>query len=162
MYKHKSMQNWLGTWNANNYEDFNKLQDSWFNNLRATGYDPTNPAQARGEGEAKSMGVYNRQAEWNKTGTNAAIRDLTAKGVLKGNGGTNDKAEAYQDGYFGAQEYLRHGGTGDSWAGHDTELQAQREAFKKKGLEYYQDDNGMYKLRPLNPEEVPNENAVAP
>jgi len=54
MYKHKSMQNWLGTWNTNNYEDFNKLQDSWWNNLQATGYDPNNPQQARGEGNAQS------------------------------------------------------------------------------------------------------------
>jgi hypothetical protein len=50
---------------------------------------------------------------------------------------------------------LRHGGTGDSWYGHDADLAAQREAFKKKGLDYYQDENGMYKLRPI--EEAPTE-----
>jgi hypothetical protein len=107
-----------------------------------------------------STGVYNRQAEWNKTGTNAAIKDLTSLGILKGNGGTNDKAESYQDGYFGAQEYLRHGGTDKSWEGHDAELAAQQEAFKKKGLEYYKDENGMYKLRPLQQGVTPDENAV--
>jgi len=57
---------------------------------------------------------------------------------------------------------LRHGGTGDSWYGHDKELAAQRKAFKKKGLDYYQDENGMYKLRPLDKGEVPDENAVTP
>ena len=145
MYKHKSMTNWLGTWNVDNYENFNKLQDSWINNLGQSGYDPNNPAQAK-----YGQGVAARQAEWNKTGTNAAIKDLTTLGVLKGNGGTGDKAETYQDGYFGAQEYLRHGGTNDSWFGHEEELAAQKELFKKQGLDYYADPmTGMYKLRPL-------------
>jgi hypothetical protein len=44
MYNHNSMQNWLNTWNAKNYEGFNKLQDSWYKNLQSTGYDPANPA----------------------------------------------------------------------------------------------------------------------
>ena len=145
MYKHKSMTNWLGTWNTENYENFNKLQDSWINNLGQSGYDPNNPAQAK-----YGQGVAARQAEWNKTGTNAAIKDLTTLGVLKGNGGTGDKAETYQDGYFGAQEYLRHGGTNDSWFGHEEELATQKELFKKQGLDYYADPmTGMYKLRPL-------------
>ncbi len=163
MYKHQSMQNWLGKWDASNYQKFNELQDSWINNFRATGYDPNNPQQARGEGDAQSQAVLNRQKQWNETGTNAAIEDAVNNKILTRNGGTKDNQQGqYQDGYFGAQEYLRHGGTGDSWYGHDDDLAAQREAFKKKGLDYYQDENGMYKLRPLNPGEVPNENAVTP
>jgi hypothetical protein len=150
MYKHKSMQDWLNTWDAENYEDFNKLQDSWWNNLQATGYDPNNPEMAKGEGTSSSAAVLQRQKEWNATGTNAAIEDANTLGILKRNGGTKDNAKGqYQDGYFGAQEYLRHGGTDKSWKDHTAELDAQREAFKKKGLDYYQDENGMFKLRPL-------------
>lgn len=163
MYKHQSMQNWLGKWDASNYQKFNELQDSWINNFKATGYDPNNPQQARGEGNAQSQAVLNRQKQWNETGTNAAIEEAVNNKILTRNGGTKDNQQGqYQDGYFGAQEYLRHGGTGDSWYGHDEDLAAQRKAFKKKGLDYYQDENGMYKLRPLNPGEVPNENAVTP
>lgn len=161
MYKHQSMQNWLNDWNADNYEGFNKLQDSWHDNLVATKYDPNNPRQAKGEGNAQSQAVLNRQKEWNKTGTNAAIEAAVAAGKLIRNGGTKDNQQGqYQDGYFGAQEFLRHGGTGDSWYGHDEELAELRKKFKEKGLEYYQDENGMYKLRLLNSGEVPNENAV--
>lgn len=161
MYKHQSMQNWLNDWNADNYEGFNKLQDSWHNNLVATKYDPNNPRQAKGEGNTQSQAVLNRQKEWNKTGTNAAIEAAVAAGKLIRNGGTKDNQQGqYQDGYFGAQEFLRHGGTGDSWYGHDEELAELRKKFKEKGLEYYQDENGMYKLRLLNSGEVPNENAV--
>ena len=151
MYKHQSMQNWLSKWDASNYQKFNELQDSWINNYNATGYDPNNPQQAKGEGDAQSQAVLNRQKLWNETGTNAAIEEAVTKNILKRNGGTKDNKEGqYQDGYFGAQEFLRHGGTGDSWYGHDEDLAAQREAFKAKGLDYYQDENGMYKLRPLS------------
>jgi hypothetical protein len=93
MYKHTSMQNWLNTWDAKNYEDFNKLQDSWINNLHATGYDPNKPQQARGEGDAQSAAVLNRQKEWNATGTNAAIEDANTLGILTRNGGTKDNAQ---------------------------------------------------------------------
>lgn len=152
MYKHKSMQNWLDTWNIQNYEDFNKFQDSWWNNLHNTGYDPNNPQQARGEGNSQSKAVLERQKLWNQTGTNAAIEDAVTLGVLQRNGGTKDNAQGeYQDGYFGAQEFLRHGGTSDSWYDHDNDLAALKEAFKKKGLDYYLDtENGMYKLRKID------------
>jgi hypothetical protein len=93
MYKHKSMQNWLSTWNAKNYEDFNKLQDSWYKNLQATGYDPNNPQQARGEGNSQSAAVLERQKQWNQTGTNAAIEDANTLGILIRNGGTKDNAQ---------------------------------------------------------------------
>ena len=160
IYKHKSMQNWLDTWNIQNYEDFNKLQDSWWNNLHNTGYDPNNPEQARGEGNSQSKAVLERQKLWNQTGTNTAIEDAVTLGVLQRNGGTKDNAQGgYQDGYFGAQEFLRHGGTSDSWYGHDKELAALREVFKKKGLDYYQDENGMYKLRKINQSNTLNGNS---
>ena len=151
MYKHQSMQNWIKNFNADNYQDFNQLQDSWYNNLQVTGYDPNNPQQAKGEGNGPSQAVLNRQKEWNKTGTNAAIEAAKTLGILIGNGGTKDTQQGqYQDGYFGAQEYLRHGGTGDSWKGHDTELQALVNAFKGRGLDYYLDpETDMYLLKPL-------------
>ena len=156
MYSHQSMKAWLDKWTPENYKEFNKLQDSWLDNLNITGYDPNNPRQAKGEGTGQSVNVLNRQKQWNETGTNAAIEAAVAAGKLVRNGGTKDNEQGqYQDGYFGAQEFLRHGGTGDSWFDHDKELAAQREAFKAKGLDYYQDENGMYKLRPLNPNETP-------
>lgn len=152
MYSHKSMQDWIKTWNADNYEDFNKLQDSWFNNLKNTKYDPNDPKQARGSGIGQSIDVLNRQKEWNKTGTNAAIEAAVAAGKLVRNGGTKDNQQGqYQDGYFGAQEYLRHGGNADSWLYHEPELDELKKFFKSRNLDYYQDeDTGMYKLRPLN------------
>ena len=151
MYSHQSMQDWIKTWNADNYEDFNKLQDSWFNNLKNTKYDPNDPKQARGSGTGYSIDVLNRQKEWEKTGTNAAIETAVTAGKLKRNGGTEDNPQGkYQDGYFGAQEYLRHGGNADSWFNHENELNELREFFRSRNLDYYQDENGMYKLRPLN------------
>ena len=152
MYSHQSMQNWIKTWNIDNYKDFNKLQDSWWNNLKNTKYDPNDPKQARGSGIGQSMDVLNRQKEWDKTGTNAAIEDAVKANKLIRNGGTNDNLQGhYQDGYFGAQEYLRHGGNADSWFRHENELNKLKEFFKNRNLDYYQDeDTGMYKLRPLN------------
>ena len=157
MYKHQSMQNWIKNFNADNYQDFNQLQDRWYNNLQATGYDPNNPQQAKGEGNGPSQAVLDRQKDWNKTGTNAAIEAAKTLGILIGNGGTKDTQQGqYQDGYFGAQEFLRHGGTGDGWYGHDEELEELRKFFKDRNLDYYQDENGMYKLRLLNSKEDPN------
>ena len=157
MYKHQSMQNWLNRWDTSNYKDFNALQDSWYNNLQATKYDPNHPQQAKGEGNAPSQAVLNRQKDWNKTGTNAAIEDANALGILKGNGGTSDNKQGqYQDGYFGAQEFLRHGGTDDSWYGHEKELEELRKFFKSRNLDYSPDENGMYKLHLLNSKEDPN------
>lgn len=157
MYSHKSMQDWIKTWNTNNYEDFNKLQDSWFNNLKNTKYDPNNPEQARGSGIGQSMDVLSRQKEWDKTGTNAAIEAAVAAGKLVRNGGTKDNPQGkYQDGYFGAQEYLRHGGNADSWFNHENELNELKKFFKSRNLDYFQDeDTGMYKLRLLNSNGTP-------
>lgn len=116
---------------------------------------------ARGLGNGPSDNVSKRQAEWNATGTNATIGKLRKDGTIVGRGGTTDTEEGnYTDGYFGAQEYLRHGGTSDSWAGHEDDLKKRQEMFKEKGLDYYQDpDTGMYKLRKLGetPEETPEE-----
>lgn len=158
MYSHKSMQDWIKTWNDDNYEDFNKLQDSWFNNLKNTKYDPNDPKQARGSGTGQSIDVLNRQKEWNKTGTNAAIEAAVAAGKLVRNGGTKDNQQGqYQDGYFGAQEYLRHGGNADSWLYHEPELDELKKFFKSRNLDYYQDeDTGMYKLRPIKTSQNPN------
>lgn len=157
MYNHQSMQNWIKNWNTDNYKDFNKLQDSWFDNLKNTKYDPNDPKQARGSGIGQSMDVLNRQKEWDKTGTNAAIEDAVKANKLIRNGGTNDNLQGhYQDGYFGAQEYLRHGGNADSWFRHEDELNKLKEFFKNRNLDYYQDeDTGMYKLRPLNSNGTP-------
>ena len=161
MYSDDPMQKWLDTYDVNNFDKFNALQDSWYNNKVETKYDPNNPNMARGLGDGPSDNVSKRQAEWNATGTNATIGKLRKDGTIVGRGGTTDTEEGnYTDGYFGAQEYLRHGGTSDSWAGHEDDLKKRQEMFKAKGLDYYQDpDTGMYKLRKLDetPEETPEE-----
>lgn len=157
MYSDDPMQKWLDTYDVNNFDKFNALQDSWYNNKVETKYDPNNPNMARGLGNGPSDNVSKRQAEWNATGTNATIGKLRKDGTIVGRGGTTDTEEGnYTDGYFGAQEYLRHGGTSDSWAGHEDDLKKRQEMFKAKGLDYYQDpDTGMYKLRKLG--ETPEE-----
>ena len=157
MYSHQSMKAWLNKINLSNYQDFNNLQDSWSDNLGKTKYDPDNPLQAKGEGTGLSTSVLSRQKEWEKTGTNAAIEAAVKAGKLVRNGGTDDNLQGhYQDGYFGAQEYLRHGGTSDSWTKHEDELNNLKEFFKNKNLDYYLDSvSGMYKLRPLNSNETP-------
>ena len=163
MYSHQSMKTWLDRINLSNYENFNHLQDTWSDNLGKTQYDPDNPLQAKGEGTGLSTSVLNRQKEWDKTGTNAAIEAAVAAGKLVRNGGTKDNLQGhYQDGYFGAQEYLRHGGTSDSWIGHEDELNKLKESFKSRNLEYYKDAvSGMYKLRPLNSNGTPQNSNVS-
>lgn len=147
MFKHKSMQNWLNTYNVNNYEDFNNLQKSWAANKQATGYSVNNPRASY------NQGVFDRQGKWNETGTNTAIEEAFNKGRIRRpiNAISGDNAsKGYQDGYFGAQEYLRHGGTEESWKGKENELQAFQKELKKRGLNYTLDKNsGMYLLGKL-------------
>jgi hypothetical protein len=45
---------------------------------------------------------------------------------------------------------MRHTGSKESWAGKDTELAAAKEAWKKKGFDYYLDEEtNMYKIKPI-------------
>ena len=67
-------------------------------------------------------------------------------------GKSGDNAEGgHVDGYFGEQEYLRHGGTEDSWKGHEEELTKFQNMLKEKGLQYTLDpESGMYLMSPIN------------
>ena len=149
MYSHQSMQNWLNKIDATNYETFNNFQTSWKQNLIKSGYTPGR--EAKGGVNGPDPDIKKRQEDWNTTGTNAAIQQAIDNKKIKPSGNSGDnKDRGYVDGYFGAQEYLRHGGTGDSWKGHDTELQALVNAFKGRGLDYYLDpETNMYLLKPL-------------
>lgn len=149
MYSHQSMQDWLNKIDKTNYETFNNFQTSWKQNLVKSGYTPGK--EARGGVNGPDPEIKKRQENWNITGTNAAIEQAILSGKIKPSGNSGDnKDRGYVDGYFGAQEYLRHGGTGDSWKGHDTELQALINAFKSKNLDYYLDpETNMYLLKPL-------------
>ena len=149
MYSHQSMQDWLNKIDKTNYETFNNFQTSWKQNLIRSGYTPGK--EARGGTNGPDPEIKKRQEDWNTTGTNAAIQQAILSGKIKPSGNSGDnKDRGYVDGYFGAQEYLRHGGTGDSWKGHDTELQALINAFKGRGLDYYLDsETDMYLLKPL-------------
>ena len=145
MFQSKHMQDWLNTFNQDNYENFNNLQSSWKANLDATKYKPgVNPVEY-------NQGVYDRQGLWNATNTNSVISNLQNNGVIttRGNSGDN-KEDNYQDGYFGEQEFLRHGGSKDSWIGHEQELKAFQDQLATKGLTYTLNPNGMYQLGLLN------------
>lgn len=149
MYSHQSMQDWLNKIDATNYTTFNDFQTSWKQNLVKSGYTPGK--EAKGGVNGPDPDIKKRQENWNTTGTNAAIEQAILSEKIKPSGNSGDnKDRGYVDGYFGAQEYLRHGGTGDSWKGHDTELQALVNAFKGKNLDYYLDpETNMYLLKPL-------------
>ena len=149
MYSHQSMQDWLNKIDKTNYETFNNFQTSWKQNLIRSGYTPGR--EARGGTNGPDPEIKKRQENWNTTGTNAAIQQAILSGKIKPSGNSGDnKDKGYVDGYFGAQEYLRHGGTGSSWKDHDTELQALVNAFKGRGLDYYLDpETNMYLLKPL-------------
>lgn len=143
MYSSNEMQNWLKNIDTSNYQNFNHLQTTWKQNLINSEYTPGGSAKY-------NAGVLTRQPQWNQTGTNAVIGRLNENGTIVGYGGTTDNAKGnYTDGYFGSQEYLRHGGSRESWNGHSDQLQALKDAFKAKNLEYYEDTDGMFKLRPI-------------
>lgn len=154
MFNSDEMKKWLSTFNAqdpNSIKQFNDLQDSWAVNKKNTGY--TGQYAVRD----KTGGVGTRQKQWNDiTGTNPIFERIEG---LKRHGGTKDNPEGgYVDNVFGAQEFFRHGGTEDSWKDNQEELQATIKAFADRGLDYYLDNNGMYKLRVLpveTPPEVP-------
>ena len=146
MYSSEAMQNWFNTININDpdsYNRFNEFQDTWRNNLKNTGYDGNYAKRD------KTDGVRSRQNAWNEvTGTNVVFEGLN---VTSNNGNTGDnKAGGWEDGVFGAQEFMRHTGSKESWAGKDTELAAAKEAWKKKGFDYYLDEEtNMYKIKPI-------------
>lgn len=146
MYSSTAMQNWFNTININDpdsYNRFNEFQDTWRNNLKNTGYDGNYAKRD------KTDGVRSRQNAWNEvTGTNVVFEGLN---VTSNNGNTGDnKAGGWEDGVFGAQEFMRHTGSKESWAGKDTELAAAKEAWKKKGFDYYLDEEtNMYKIKPI-------------
>ena len=147
MYSSPEMTKWLGTFNVDNFEDFNNLQRSWATNKANTGYSVGMSHIAT----PKNQGVWDRQALWNKTGTNAAIERAFSDGKITRAGVSGDNANSgYQDGFFGEQEFLRHGGTKESWIGKEAELKALQDSLKGRGLSYTLDDKtGMYLLGKL-------------
>lgn len=151
MFKQNPMQTWIDSYTLDNYQKFNDLQKSWNNNRIATGYTP---GQKR---VSFNQGVKDRQLLWDKeTGTNQTIWDLQNKKKITqmGNSGDNNLRDSYTgDGYFGEQEFLRHGGTRESWAGKEAELKEFQRKLAEKGLTYTLDeDSGMYLMGELNPE----------
>lgn len=144
IYGTEGFNNWLNSYNLKNYQDFNNLQKSYYGNLSTTGYKPgTSPV-------SYNQGVYDRQTTFNKVapGVNAAIEGLAKTGKITRAGVSGDNATSnFTDGYFGGQEYLRHGGMRGVTS--DEQLKAINALANKKGLEYYIDDaTGMAMLRP--------------
>lgn len=153
MFQSKEMTDWLYTLNKDNFEQFNNLQKSWATNKRNTGYTPGSTKIS----STKDKGVWDRQAEWNKTGTNAVIDRAIKSGKIKPSGTTGDNESGnYQDGFFGEQEFLRHGGTKESWEGREKELKAFQDVLKSRGLNYTLDnESGMYLLSAIAQPETP-------
>lgn len=144
IYGTEGFNNWLNSYNLKNYQDFNNLQKSYYGNLTASGYKPgTSPV-------SYNQGVYDRQTAFNKVapGVNAAIEGLAKTGKITRAGVSGDNATSnFTDGYFGGQEYLRHGGMRGVTS--DEQLKAINALANKKGLEYYIDDaTGMAMLKP--------------
>lgn len=144
IYGTEGFNNWLNSYNLKNYQDFNNLQKSYYGNLTASGYKPgTSPV-------SYNQGVYDRQTAFNKVapGVNAAIEGLAKTGKITRAGVSGDNATSnFTDGYFGGQEYLRHGGMRGITS--DEQLKAINALANKRGLEYYIDDaTGMAMLRP--------------
>lgn len=145
MFSSDAMQKWIDAYTLNDYQKFNDLQKSWSANKKATQYVPgATPLDW-------NQGVQDRQKLWEQTGTNATIEDLVSRGLITRSGKSGDNAEGgHVDGYFGEQEYLRHGGTGDSWKGHEEELTKFQNMLKEKGLQYTLDpESGMYLMSPI-------------
>lgn len=143
IYGTEGFNNWLSRYNLQNFNDFNNLQKSYYTNLTATGYKPgTSPV-------SYNKGVYDRQATFNTAAPeiNAAIEGLVKNGKIVRAGVSGDNAQGnYNDGYFGGQEYLRHGGMRGALS--DDQIKAINALVGKKGLEYYIDDTtGMGLLR---------------
>lgn len=144
IYGTEGFNNWLNSYNLKNYQDFNNLQKSYYGNLSTTGYKPGTSLVSY------NQGVYDRQTTFNKVapGVNAAIEGLAKTGKITRAGVSGDNATSnFTDGYFGGQEYLRHGGMRGVTS--DEQLKAINALANKKGLEYYIDDaTGMAMLRP--------------
>lgn len=146
MFSSNAMQKWIDAYTLDDYQKFNDLQKSWSANKKATQYVPgATPL-------AWNQGVQDRQKLWEQTGTNDTIEDLVTKGLITRPGKSGDNAQGgHVDGYFGEQEYLRHGGTEDSWKGHEEELTKFQNMLKEKGLQYTLDpESGMYLMSPIN------------
>lgn len=151
IYGTEGFNNWLNSYNLKNYQDFNNLQKSYHGNLTASGYKPgTSPV-------SYNQGVYDRQTTFNKVapGVNAVIEGLAKTGKITRAGVSGDNATSnFTDGYFGGQEYLRHGGMRGVTS--DEQLKAINALANKKGLEYYIDDaTGMAMLRPSTTLQTP-------
>lgn len=151
IYNSEEFKNWINTFNKDNYQDFNNLQTSWNDNRIATKYTP-----GMEQIGPHIQSVVDRQKIWNTTGLNANIQRLIDQGLIVPKGNTGDNANGrYIDGYFGEQEWLRHGGSSDSWYGHEAELKAFKDMLASKGLDYsLNTGTGMYELGLLDSEKI--------
>ena len=141
--------NWLKSFNTSNYQDFNNYQKGWNTNYLASKYNPTGTNKsgnvAYSQNVWNSQGIFNKQAN----GVNQIIEGLAKDGTITRRGNSGDNATRnFQDGYFGGQEYLRHGGMESMLT---PEQVAQINKYvNANGLEYYFDPTTkMGHLRPL-------------
>ena len=141
--------NWLKSFNINNYQNFNNYQKGWNTNYLASNYNPTGTNKrgniAYSQNVWDSQGIFNKQAN----GINQIIENLANTGVITRRGNSGDNAvRNFQDGYFGGQEYLRHGGMESMLTPEQvTEINKN---VNPQGLEYYFDPTTkMGFLRPM-------------
>lgn len=141
--------NWLKSFNINNYQNFNNYQKGWNTNYLASNYNPTGTNKtgniAYSQNVWDSQGIFNKQAN----GVNQIIENLANTGVITRRGNSGDNATRnFQDGYFGGQEYLRHGGMESMLT--PEQVAEINKNVNPQGLEYYFDPTTkMGFLRPL-------------
>lgn len=143
VFKSSYMQNWINDLiTKGDLDTFNNLQKSWRTNQLNTGYTKNTPSVSY------NQGVFDRQGKWNQTGNNAVFGDLFKAGKITRPGNTGDNEEnGYVDGYFGEQEYLRHGGSKETWEGKEELLKQVQGELAKKGISYTLDpESNMYLL----------------
>lgn len=156
MFKSSHMQNWINDLiTKGDLDTFNNLQKSWRTNQLNTGYTKNTPTVSY------NQGVFDRQSKWNQTGNNAVFGNLFKTGKITRPGNTGDNEEnGYVDGYFGEQEYLRHGGSKETWEGKEELLKQAQEELAKKGISYTLDpESNMYLLGKI--EETPQQQSTS-
>lgn len=161
VYGTTAMPTWLGSYNKDNYGDFNTLQQQYYDNLKATGFDPSKTTRV-----SYNQGVYDRQGRFNTAapGINGVIESLAGpNGKITRAGTTGDNAKGnFQDGYFGFQEYLRHGGMNTSGLS-EAQLADINKLVGANGLQYYFDPTtGMGMLKPTEEQTKAPETTPAP
>ena len=145
IYQNKAITDWfastLGMINANNFEEYNKLQNAY----ASLGFGDTKPGNIihKNDAVANYQGLFD-----NMTDINGLINNLYSTGRLKGRGGSADVAEVWRDGLPGSATWLRHLGRNV-----DAKTLSEMNAdLHTRGIEaFINPSNGMVNYRQMKP-----------